>query len=195
MIVVDGIEMRTAAQWAKKHRAILKRQLRKGVCRTWNTPGGLVGAEFYSVEQTRPYNKRELQRARKARRDLEKTRKARLSCRCCGEYFGQYAKYELNDDRLCEFCERPHTAWQWLYHKRCAPKKGEEPVGRHPVYRDAETDKWKESGKEWYYYGAEQVSMVPDKRYEKLKDLYIKMFGGWEEIDLENTKYDGHKWW
>ena len=93
------------------------------------------------------------------------------------------------------FCERPHTAWQWLYHKRCAPKKGEEPVGRHPVYRDAETDKWKESGKEWYYYGAEQVSMVPDKRYEKLKDLYIKMFGGWEEIDLENTKYDGHKWW
>ena len=96
MIIIDGIEMRTAAQWAKKHRAVLKRQLKKGVYRTWNTPGGLVSADFYSEEQTRPYNKKELRRARKERRDLEKTRKERLSCRCCGEYFGQYAKWELS---------------------------------------------------------------------------------------------------
>ena len=47
----------------------------------------------------------------------------------------------------------------------------------------------------WYYYSAEQVTKVPDEQFEKLKELYIKTFGGWEEIDLEHTAYDGHKWW
>lgn len=31
MINIDGIEYRTAAQWEKKHRHVLKGQLKKGV--------------------------------------------------------------------------------------------------------------------------------------------------------------------
>ena len=195
MIIIDGTEMRTASQWAKKRRAVLKRQLKKGVSRCWKIPGGdVASATFYREDQTRPYNKKELQRARSQRRRLEKTRKERLSCRCCGEYFGRDARYEL-EDGLCEFCCRPHTAWQWLSQKRCVPRRGEEPTGMHPWYWDPETDGWADSEKEWYYYTAEQVRPVTDKRFEKLKALYIRIFGGWETIDLEHTAYDGHAWW
>ena len=56
-------------------------------------------------------------------------------------------------------------------------------------------DSWKESEKEWYYYTAVQVSPVSDKRYDRLKALYIKLYGGWDTIDLEHTTYDGHAWW
>ena len=35
MIVENGIELRTEAQWAEKHRAVLKRQLHKGVTKEW----------------------------------------------------------------------------------------------------------------------------------------------------------------
>ena len=195
MIVENGIELRTEAQWAEKHRAVLKRQRNKGVRREWYiTQRKTAEAVFYREDQTRPFNQKELRRARKKKRDLLRTRKARLSCKCCGEYFGREARYEL-EDGLCGFCRKPHTAWQWLSEKHRAPKKGEVPVGRHPKYPDPDTGSWKESEKEWYYYSAAQVSPVTEKRYEKLKALYIKLFGGWETIDLEHTTYDGHAWW
>ena len=195
MIIIDGTEMRTASQWAKKRRAVLKRQLKKGVSRCWKIPGGdVASATFYREDQTRPYNKKELQRDRSQRRRLEKTRKERLSCRCCGEYFGRDARYEL-EDGLCDFCRKPHTAWQWLNYAHCAPKTGKEPTGIHPRYWDSETDGWKDSEKKWYYYTDKQVSKISDKRFERLKALYVKAFGGWETIDLEHTDYDGHAWW
>ena len=98
MITVNGIEMRTEAQWAKRRRAVLKRQLKKGVSRCWKIPGGGdADATFYREDQTRPYNKRELQRAKSQHRKMEKTRRERLSCRCCGEYYGREARYELED--------------------------------------------------------------------------------------------------
>lgn len=195
MIIIDGTEMRTASQWAKKRRAVLKRQEKKGLRRSWSIPGGdVASATFYREDQTRPYNKKELQRARSQRRRLEKTRKERLSCRCCGEYFGRDARYEL-EDGLCSFCSRPHTAWQWLSQKRCTPRRGEEPTGIRPRYWNSDEREWAESDKVWYYYTDKQVSRVADSRYEKLRALYIKLFGGWETIDLNNTKYDGHAWW
>ena len=195
MINDNGIELRTEAQWAAKHRAVLKRERGKGLMRVWYiTQRKTAEAVFYREDQTRPFNQRELRRARKKKRDLERTRKARLSCKCCGKYFGRDARYELQNG-LCGFCHKPHTAWQWLSEKRLAPKKGEEAKGRHPVFLDTATDKWKESEKEWYYYSAAQVSPVTEKRYEKLKALYIKLFGGWEMIDLDHTTYDGHAWW
>lgn len=195
LIEVDGKTLMTETQWAKKYRAVLKRQLKKGEVRRWFTPEGRRAvAVFYCEDQTRPYNKRELQRARKKRREMEKTRKARLSCRCCGEYFGRYAKYELVAG-LCSFCAKPHTAWQWLAYKHIAPKLNAVPEGKHPVHWDPVMEDWIESEKEWYYYTASQVKLVDDKRFEKLKELYIKTYGGWETIDLDNTTYDGHKWW
>ena len=195
MITVNGIEMRTEAQWAKRRRAVLKRQLKKGVSRCWKIPGGGdADATFYREDQTRPYNKRELQRAKSQHRKMEKTRRERLSCRCCGEYYGREARYEL-EDGLCSFCHRPHTAWQWLNYAHCAPKAGVEPAGMHPRYWDPDEREWAESDKIWYYYTDKQVLRITDSRYEKLKALYIKLFGGWDTIDLDNTEYNGHAWW
>ena len=47
----------------------------------------------------------------------------------------------------------------------------------------------------WYYYSHNQFFQVSDDAFEILKDQYIQLFGGWEQIDLEHTKYDGKKWW
>ena len=169
MIVENGIELRTEAQWAEKHRAVLKRQLHKGVTKEWYiTKRKTASAVFYREDQT--------------------------SCSCCGEYFGREARYELQDG-LCGYCRRPHTSWQWLSKKHLAVRKGAVPVGRHPKYPDPETGCWEESKKEWFYYNSAQVSPVSDERFERLKAQYIKLYGGWEMIDLENTTYDGHKWW
>ena len=91
MIIENGIELRTEAQWAEKHRAVLKRQRNKGVRREWYiTQRKTAEAVFYREDQTRPFNQRELRRARKKKRDLERTagRRARKNgittprCRC-----------------------------------------------------------------------------------------------------------------
>ena len=48
MISENGVELRTEAQWAGKYRAVLKRQLEKGVRREWYKPGGkMAKAVFY----------------------------------------------------------------------------------------------------------------------------------------------------
>ncbi|MDU3152676.1 MAG: hypothetical protein E6706_00085 [Anaerococcus hydrogenalis] len=52
-----------------------------------------------------------------------------------------------------------------------------------------------EKDKEYYYYKGTDTEKVEDKEYNKLKDLYIKKFGGWKKIDLENTEYNGKKWY
>lgn len=191
MIVIDGIEMRTEAQWARKNRAVLKRQLSKGLKREWRSSMGLESAIFYREDQTRQYNAKELRHARSMRRAKDAERKSRLSCKCCGEYVGR----DIGRDKLCDFCAKPHTAWQWMNYKHFAPRKDAVPEGKRPIHWNPETDTWVESEKEWFYYTAEQVVPVPEKRYERLKALYIKRFGGWETIDLEHTDYDGHAWW
>lgn len=48
MIEIDGVELRTAAQWEKKHRHVKKGQLGKGVERTWRSPNGNTTAMFYN---------------------------------------------------------------------------------------------------------------------------------------------------
>lgn len=58
MIEVDGIELRTATQWEKKHRHVKKGQLDKGVERAWRSPNGNTTAMFYREDQTRPGRKR-----------------------------------------------------------------------------------------------------------------------------------------
>ncbi len=81
MINIDGIEYRTAAQWEKKHRHVLKGQLKKGVERSWRSPNGNETMMFYSIEQTRPWAKKDVEAVNrrrradaKAKRDAEETR-------------------------------------------------------------------------------------------------------------------------
>ena len=68
MINIDGIEYRTAAQWEKKHRHVLKGQLKKGVERSWRAPNGNETMMFYSVEQTRPWAKKDVEAVNRRRR-------------------------------------------------------------------------------------------------------------------------------
>lgn len=73
-----------------------------------------------------------------------------------------------------------HTSWQWLYYHNCKVKEGELPH---------------ESDFGWWYYYPEQVEPVTDIEYDKLKELYISKYGGWTTIDLDNTSYNGSKWY
>lgn len=77
MINIDGIEYRTAAQWEKKHRHVLKGQLKKGVERSWRSPNGNETMLFYSIEQTRPWAKKDVEAVNRRRRaDVEAKREA-----------------------------------------------------------------------------------------------------------------------
>lgn len=193
MIEINGIEYRTESQWNQKYRAILKRQREKGIWKEWYIDKKHTqGARFYREDQTRPYNKREHQSARKKQRDLVKTRRERLSCKCCGKYLGIYAKYELQCG-LCEFCREEHTAWQWLSIAHMVPTKDAKAYARYPRCWNPLAGEWDVSDKVYYYYKHEQVCKVSDEKYECLKEKYIKLFGGWEMIDLENTEYNGKK--
>ena len=195
MIEIDGVKYLTEAQWHKKHRAILKRQLEKGVWREWYiSPTRTKSAVFYREDQTRPYNKRELSAARRKQRELVKTRQARLTCRCCGKYYGRYARRELVDG-LCTFCQKDHTAWQWLSIAHMAVKDGEDAHGHYPTVFDPEIGELVTSEREWFYYNYHQVKPVSEKRFEILKKKYIRLYGGWETIDLAHTLYNGKKWW
>lgn len=68
MIEVDGIELRTAAQWEKKHRHVKKGQLGKGVERAWRSPNGNTTAMFYREDQTRPWAKKDVEAVNRKRR-------------------------------------------------------------------------------------------------------------------------------
>lgn len=68
MIEIDGVELRTAAQWEKKHRHVKKGQLGKGVERTWRFPNGNTTAMFYNIEQTRPWAKKDVEAVNRRRR-------------------------------------------------------------------------------------------------------------------------------
>lgn len=68
MINIDGIEYRTAAQWEKKHRHVLKGQLKKGVERSWRSPNGNETMLFYSIEQTSPWAKKGVEAVNRRRR-------------------------------------------------------------------------------------------------------------------------------
>lgn len=80
MINIDGIEYRTAAQWEKKHRHVLKGQLKKGVERSWRSPNGNETMMFYSVEQTRPWAKKDVEAVNRRRRADAKAKRDAEEC-------------------------------------------------------------------------------------------------------------------
>lgn len=87
------------------------------------------------------------------------------------------------------------TAWQWLAQDRRKVKDKAIPIYKLNRIYDDFTQEFYQEDKEYYYYKGTDTEKVEDKEYNKLKDLYIKEFGGWEKIDLKNTKYNGKKWY
>ena len=87
------------------------------------------------------------------------------------------------------------TAWQWLALDRRKVKDNAVPISKKNWILNKFTQEFYKEDKEYYYYMGIDTEKVEDKEYKKLKDLYIKKFGGWEKIDLENTEYNGKKWY
>lgn len=241
MIVENGIKMLTEAQWHKKHRKILKRQRDKGVYRKWSTPHGMADAVFYREDQTRPYNKRELQvetrkkatERKEKKEQLEKEiesylkRAAGVLDKMCPDPVDEdmictnmdlldeakdeleYTRYVVIEkipkrqktlmdyavtrcDEMMRYVEqleadyKLHTAWQWL-------KAGR--VVNDTAIALLLTYDMEECSSSWYYYRYTDTHSATKEEYNRLKELYIKKYGGWNKIDLEHTTYDGHKWW
>ena len=121
MIEIDGVELRTAAQWEKKHRHVKKGQLGKGVERTWRSPNGNTTAMFYNIEQTRPWAKKDVEAVNRRRRA---DAKAKREADECGRIEGaaraeQHRKDLLDcwgahiDEETLQEGRRDHTAYQW----------------------------------------------------------------------------------
>lgn len=241
MIVENGIKMLTEAQWHKKHRKILKRQRDNGVYREWRTPRGMADAVFYREDQTRPYNKRELQAEKRKKAAERKTKQKQLEKevesqfnrvvgvldKLCPDPVDEdtiYANMDLLDeakdmleytryavigkipkrqktlmdyavtrcDEMMRYVEqleadyKLHTAWQWLKAGRVV---NDNAIALLLIY---DMDGF---SSEWYYYRYMDTHAATKEEYNRLKELYIKKYGGWNMIDLDHTTYDGHKWW
>lgn len=87
------------------------------------------------------------------------------------------------------------TAWQWLALDRRKVKNKAIPISKKNWILNNFTQEFYQEDKAFYYYKGTDTEKVKEEEYKKLKDLYIKKFGGWERIDLENTEYNGKKWY
>ena len=88
------------------------------------------------------------------------------------------SRHERKKKRLEQETELK-TAWQWLRYDHRKPADTAKPIEQNS----------------WYYYYWRDTTPTTEEEYQRLKDLYVKKFGGWEDIGLEHTTYDGHKWW
>lgn len=186
MIEIDGVELRTAAQWEKKHRHVKKGQLGKGVERTWRSPNGNTTAMFYNIEQTRPWAKKDVEAVNRRRRA---DAKAKREADECGRIEGaaraeQHRKDLLDcwgahiDEETLQEGRRDHTAYQWC------------DLGFVPI---AEA-RWRLTryggNSAWYYCSPWDVRYDPDRAKELLET-------GPREYDRlpDGRPYDGRPWW
>lgn len=105
MIEVDGIELRTATQWEKKHRHVKKGQLGKGVERAWRSPNGNTTAMFYREDQTRPWAKKDVEAVNRKRRAEAKAKRDAAEC----ERIERAAREEQSRDDLLDCWGGSHS--------------------------------------------------------------------------------------
>lgn len=166
----------TEKQWLKK-----QHQLRKNAVGEWirwsNHYGG--GQALYFLEQeTKAISKIERMRRIKAKKLREKEEKEKRQLEL--EY------------------ENAKTAYQWLHD--CHRKIINPNNGFHAekyCYDDSaiNDDPFYLAAMPYYYYLERDTKPVDEAEYERLKREYIKEYGGWEHIDLDNTKYNGKPWY
>lgn len=141
MIEIDGVELRTAAQWEKKHRHVKKGQLGKGVERTWRSPNGNTTAMFYNIEQTRPWAKKDVEAVNRRRRaDAKAKREAEERERIEGAARAERHRKDLLDcwggshrrGNLAGGPPRPHRLP--VVRSRLRPNRRGS-VAAHPVWR------------------------------------------------------------
>mgnify|MGYP001205135085 CR=1 FL=1 len=164
----------TEKQWLKK-----QRQLRKnatGELISWSNHYGGGQALYFEEAETKVMSKTERMRREKAKK------KARL---------------EAEKKRQLELeYENARTSYQWLHD--CRRKIINPDNGFHAEkYRYDENDdpQFYLAEMPYFYYLERDTKPVDEAEYECLKQLYIKKYGGWEHIDLDNTKYNGKPWY
>lgn len=167
MIEIDGVELRTAAQWEKKHRHVKKGQLGKGVERTWRSPNGNTTAMFYNIEQTRPWAKKDVEAVNRRRRaDAKAKREAEERERSEGAARAEQHRKDLLDcwgahidEETLQEGRRDHTAYQWC------------DLGFVPI---AEA-RWRLTryggNSAWYYCSPWDVRYDPDRAKELLETV------------------------
>lgn len=116
---------------------------------------------------------------------------------CFKEYCFVEDTVQMSEDEREYFSIKDEfkTAWQWLAQDRRKVKNKAIPISKKNWILDNFTQKFYQEDKVFYYYKGADTEKVEEEEYKKLKDLYIKKFGGWERIDLENTEYNGKKWY
>lgn len=87
------------------------------------------------------------------------------------------------------------TSWQLLKYDKRKVKDDAKPRKRYNTLYDAANDEFYEADKAFYYYNWYDTEEVDEAEFQRLKELYIKKYGGWEKIDLEHTEYNGLKWY
>lgn len=186
MINIDGIEYRTAAQWEKKHRHVLKGQLKKGVERSWRSPNGNETMMFYNIEQTRTWAKKDVEAVNRRRRADAKAKRDAEECeRIEGAARAEQHRKDLLDcwgahidEETLQEGRRDHTACQWC------------DLGFVPI---AEA-RWRLTryggNSAWYYCSPWDVRYDPDRAKELLET-------GPREYDRlpDGRPYDGRPWW
>ena len=138
MIEIDGIKL----CMERKHRHALKRQLDKGVTRTWRATPGNVSATWYREDQTRPWGKAEVKRFRmeaKKKRERERVeaeeaaRRAEVEPlrRCWGVKIDDDvvhgARYALSAHLVAAGVEGPRAyRWGAVVHDELRPRQSRE---------------------------------------------------------------------
>lgn len=87
------------------------------------------------------------------------------------------------------------TSWQWLAQDKRKVKDKAIPISKFNWIFDDFTQEFYQKDEEYYYYSQYDTEEVTEEEYNKLKKLYIKLYGGWEIINLEDTEYNGKKWY
>lgn len=181
----------TEATWQKLGYKL--RRNAKGHEVKWRAYADTRGKEraiMYTEDEVLPMTPRELERYKK------KQKEARHQ-----QYEARKAEKKAQEERERRAEEaRLQTAWQWLSRERRVPVDGAQAVPKR--YTSLEYIDWdmpdirdESETRTWYYYAKKDTRKVTDEEYQKLHDSYVEQFGGWSEIDLAHTTYDGHKWW
>lgn len=87
------------------------------------------------------------------------------------------------------------TSWQWLAQDKKKVKEGSVPREKRNWIFDEYSGDFEKADKSFYYYSEYDTEVVDETEFERLKASYIAKYGGWEKIDLENTDYNGLKWY
>lgn len=173
----SNTELNTINYWAKKYRKPKSSKYVFYMRAGWEYGGWF---KYCFVEDTEEFTEQEKEIVRENQKEYRRWLKEEK----------EYKKEQLKRQNGIW-----KTSWQWLKEDKRKVVENAVPEEKYNLIYDEVSGGFEEANESFYYYSQYDTEKVEDKEYKKLKDLYIKKFGGWEKIDLENTEYNGKKWY